>query len=223
MFRFIKKIKMKNLLITLFLISVALASYGQDENLKYSPGSFTGEVNLTPFGNNPVSISSIRGRYFVSESVAYRAGFFLNYRMENPSEDLSRNFLEFRISPGIEKHLDGTDRLSPYYGAGVNLGFKTATSTTELPGSDTKFIGAWNTGGKERGYVNIGFHGIAGADFFIAQHVYLGTEIGFGVTWENPSNIKRESGDSTTTLSEAGSNFELAPQFNSAIRLGFVF
>lgn len=212
------------LLLTSLLMLTCLVAFSQDDRKKPEAKSFTAEVNLNPFSSSPININYLRFRYFTSERSAVRIGFSVSAQKQTPEEDVTRKTFEFNIRPGYEWHFEGTDRLSPYFG--VEADFLTKTSFFEdadESASIQKIRGAWSSSGTERAFSRIGMNAIVGADFYVSKRVYLGTEFGFGFQNVSFSDIKITRDDASENKIKGGSEFQLGPNFNSSIRMGFVF
>jgi hypothetical protein len=170
-------------------------------------GDVTLEFNFNPFAASPLSFNYLRARYFVEEQLALRTGLMLG--IQGGSSFFS---LDWGIFPGVEGHFKGTERLSPYIGGELAIAGRASS------GTDIK--GAW-PGGSNRGFFNFGINGVAGCDFYFSKRIYMGLEGGFGLSLISNSDIVDTVSGATT--SKGGTTFQLGPNYNSAIRLGFVF
>ncbi len=146
---------------------------------------------------------------------------------------------DFSIRPGYEIHFDGTDRLSPYIGAELLFGMGSMSSEDERWNSndidnDGKIDGeTWTVTDKDS-FTNFGLNALFGFDWYFSDNIYLGAEMGFGF-------LSTSYGDSEIEISDIGiynqsngldpdtdppaavvngSNFQLGPNVNGAIRLG---
>lgn len=203
---------------------------------KPAAGERTLEVNFAPLGGSPVSIAGIKYRSFGTETSAFRLGVFLGYGSTTTvtqDEDGTLQTVELKdkestmsisIQPGIEKHFAGTDRLSPYIGGVLNLGYGTTSERVEQQVQNNG-VGARITKG---GALDIGLNAVAGFDFYVASKLYLGTEIGFGVamhmdmtdkvTWDNVQGAT----DGESNVNNENS-LQVGPNVNGQLRLGWVF
>lgn len=194
------------------------------------------EVNLAPLGGSPISIVGIKARSWSSESSAFRITAFLGFSNESTitqDEDSDTDAIELKdkmstfsisVAPGIEKHMAGTDRLSPYVGAYVLVGFTSETNVMEEQvGEDL----ASTT--EKSGSLDLGLNGVAGFDYYVAEHLYLGTELGFGLAVNSPLMNKTtfEGYDPNPDDQEgkAGntSSFQIGPNVMAQFRLGWLF
>lgn len=212
------------LLLTSLLTLTYLMAFGQEtDRKKPETKNFTAEVNLNPFSSSPININYLRFRYFTSPTSAVRIGFSISAHKQTPEKDVTRKTFEFNIRPGYEWHLPGTERLSPYFGVEGDLAIKTSSFEDQDVDADTKKInGAWTATGVERGFTRIGLNAIIGADFYVTKRVYVGTEFGFGFQSTNFTDIEATY-SSTYEKIRGGSDLQVGPNFNSSIRLGFVF
>lgn len=213
-------------------------------NAQYRPesGAKALEVNFAPLGGSPVSLATgIKYRQFTSQTSVLRLGVFLGHSSEGKvtqDENSTLNQVELRdrksstnisIQPGIEKHFAGTERLSPYVGGFVNIGYGRTSEKKETQFGDNK-VGYNLTKG---GSFNFGLNAVAGFDFYVAQSLYLGTEIGFGFGLNSEGKKKVETlsynadGNSVTTDGESrvgtGSNWQIGPNVVGQLRLGWLF
>jgi hypothetical protein len=169
-----------------------------------------------------------------------------DFSIENPVSPIlyqTDKTFDFSIRPGYEIHFDGTDRLSPYVGAEIEFALGNTSSEVENWGpNDVDNAGepeqyvVWTETAKDK-YTRIGVNLVTGFDFYFADNVYLGAEMGFGFSRTN-------MGDSTVELSDLvaynlanflpsdedapaavvnGSNSAFGPNVNAKIRLGWLF
>ncbi|HNP18829.1 MAG TPA: BT1926 family outer membrane beta-barrel protein [Fulvivirga sp.] len=202
---------------------------------KANGGEKTLELQFEPFGNNPIGLNGIRARWFSTSSSAFRLNLFLGINTDSQitqQEDTDNNLKELRdkfftfsinVRPGFEKHLKGTERLSPYFGVEGDLAYQTSSSRSENQnGTDVNYFKTIN----DNGFFRIGANAIAGLDYYITKKLYLGTEFGFGLSFTKLLAIKVKSDATGFTEPEPakrGSSFDLGPNVNAQIRLGYAF
>ncbi|MBL7839038.1 MAG: hypothetical protein JNJ75_02750 [Cyclobacteriaceae bacterium] len=214
---------MKKQLLVVMLVVTSLTVFSQEDRKKPEAKSFTAEVNLNPFSSSPININYLRFRYFTSETSAVRIGFSVGAQKQTPSQELTRQTFEFNIRPGYEWHLAGTERLSPFFGVEADFAIKTSSyEDQDVDAFLKKVTGAWSESGTERAFTRFGLNAIIGADFYVAKRVYIGTEFGFGFQSTNFSNIEATYSSDKVKI-KGGSDLQVGPNFNSSIRLGFVF
>ncbi len=207
---------------------------------KQTGGEKNLEVQFAPLGGNPVSISGIRLRLFNSEASAIRIGLFIGgsstetitQDADNDLDlleltDLEKEF-SFSIRPGYEKHFAGTDRLSPYIGGELLIGITNTTSESMTQYDDDGDPASYTTITKG-GSSTFGLNVVAGTDFYFADNIYLGAEIGFGFSRtkdkENETTfVDAPDGfdDSTSTVDNQTSS-AWGPNYQGTIRLGCLF
>lgn len=223
----------------LIIAAIAAAVFTSNElnaqDFKPAGGEKNLEVNFAPLGSSPISINSLRFRYFKSADMAIRAAISISSSSETDVslgagtdgkgelEDVSSEF-GFGLSVGVEKHWAGTDRLSPYYGA--ELSFSTISNTDTYQAWDgTKTVEGEVTSGSSTFGLNL----VMGADWYFTKSMYMGTEVGFGFASTAEADTETTKGGSTPNdtapkgTAPGGSTFNLGTNFNSAIRLGFLF
>jgi hypothetical protein len=227
-----KNQKMKKVIFSLAILVASTTINAQD--FKQSAGMKNLELQFTPLGGTPLGISGLRFRYFSSNTTAIRGNVFLGYsRTSEITQDANsdadekelkttESSFEFNLRPGFESHFEGTDRLSPYLGAELDLNFKTTSKTVQDQDEDDDIfeIETSNEGGAFR----FGINGVAGFDYYFAKHLYFGAELGFGFGLTSPFAKKvTVDGDSNESSIDKVTTFNIGPNVNSAIRIGFLF
>lgn len=154
---------------------------------------------------------ALRARYFFDNNIAARVQLGLGDGMgsamsttnrfyENGdgtggegTQEINRMAVNFQI--GGEYHFVGTQKLDPYAALGINFGFGNQTITgtsyndgqyagSPIPGFGTAGIG-YN---EDYSYESTGGYSLFGAtlglgmDFYFVENVYLGVELGVGIT-----------------------------------------
>ena len=228
---------MKKLILSgLLFAGLTFGATAQDVVPMYKPaaGNSTLEFQFAPLGGSPLSIGGIKYRTFMTQSTAFRANIFLGFSnttdvmlsMNNDMEEIElktkSTSMDISIAPGIEMLMNGTDRLSPYFGGELVLGFGSETKKEEMyNGADDKIY----TGTTKDGNLLIGINALAGADFYVAPHLYLGGEMGFGIQFSCDFDTKMSSDapGSEEITTPNGSSINVGPNVVGTLRLGFVF
>ncbi len=220
----------------LMLIAVfaGVASFASAQ-FKPEAGQKTLEVNFAPLGGAPISINGIKLRMFNDATTAYRLGLNINYASSKTRTGTTADgsvelydkssALGISLQPGIEKHMAGTNRLSPYMGAVLDIGFQSSTDVNEFEGATANQVEELTTKGTN-GFFRVGANAVAGADYYITNKIYMGVEVGYGLQLVNSATIKTESsvaGAPTVKDQKPGSTFNFGPNFNGAFRLGYAF
>ena len=223
---------MKKLLpILSLLFSISLMAQ-ESKIYKQEAGDKNLEVQFTPFSNNsPISIGGIRYRSFSSEKSAFRFTAFVSYQNasspvttegeQNEDDKTSGHDLTMSFKPGWETHLDKTGRLSPYFGYEFDLGFKNAWTKAEVGSVTTTRI---NPSGTDS-YIRFGMNAVFGFDYYVVQKLYLGSEFGFGFSYQSflKSKVKVSNADEDSDGIKNGNQFQLGPNVVGQIRLGYLF
>ncbi len=240
---------MKKLILSVAMLAAGAAAYAQ----KPAAGNITTEIGLTNLLGAPSNPSTLnlndatsgdpvgmlRFRYFLSEGMAVRANLAFGMATANevidddgllPVVDKSEATVKgttFGISLGIEKHLEGTSKLSPYLGA--EFGFLSQTGSAEVTNYDgTNFSKGTSTEITGGGTTTLALNALIGADYYITERVYFGAELGIGLfASSNTADGERKvtnSGTSVTTkvFGSSASGFGLAPNAMGVIRLGII-
>lgn len=239
-----KRNKVSKLLVGVFILLSPIVLNAQD-TMQFTPRvplefkadtkETTLEVQFEPFGNNPISLNGIRARWFSTPKKAFRLNVFAGLdtdsqitQQENDGADLEElrdknTRFSINVRPGFERHLKGTDRLSPYFGMEFDLAFQTSVHKEEIqPGTEVHYIKTVN----ENGFIRMGTNLVAGFDYYIAKKLYLGTEFGYGFSYTKLLAVKIKSdrdGFTEPDPEKRGGSFDLGPNVNAQIRLGYAF
>lgn len=226
----------KYLLIAAAALLVVTTTNAQDV-FKQQGGESNIEFLFAPLGGSPLGINGIKYRTFQDATTALRATVFLGFSSDKDinsmffDEDgepleLETVMSEFNISiaPGIEKHFAGTDRLSPYYGGEAIISFARMTTREEMQtnGPGTNDVHEETT---KDGSLTFGLNGICGVDYYFADNIYIGGELGFGFAFTTEFDTTFESEQDGVDDSETpnGNSLELGPNVVGQIRAGFLF
>ncbi len=187
---------MKKLMILVSAVALSGTMFAQKAGSD-NPFSLEGAMNVSKEGVSWAA-PNLRMRYFIKDNLAVRltlgrdavsntatVSTTVYDSLGNPttteSEVTTKNSI-MNFGLAAEYHLAGTDRMSPYFTAGFNVGNNTNT--------DVSTFG-----------LNVG----AGIDYYVAENIYVGLELGF--------NYNTSDGSSSSSLGNAA----------SALRMGWRF
>lgn len=216
-----------------FVLSILVASFAivvaNAQDYKPAAGNVTadfGLFNTGIFTPNEVPVNlldgMLKGRYFLDDYLAVRGA--LGFGNGSTKDTSTPNIVDkvsqstFALGVGIEKHFGGTERLSPYVGA--DLGFSTRSqkrSHTDKQNSSNNVIV------KEAPHTGISVDVLCGADYYIAQHLYLGIEAGIRLNQLFIGKSSTTIGSSTNTSEPMGSASEFGTGLFAGFKLGFAF
>ncbi|MGB1038759.1 MAG: OmpA family protein, partial [Bacteroidia bacterium] len=171
---------------------------------------------------------TLRGRYFIKDDLVFRGDLnfstakftetFVDPADDTKSGEATDKELGFGIGIGIEKHLKGNSRFSPFIGAGANYGImNTSTEQNDASG------GSYLLGNKETSSQKsslFGVEGFIGADYWINQSFYVGAQFGLGFISFNDKDEELEINGLKSTIpgsSSSGFGTDATP----LIRLGW--
>jgi len=221
---------MKKLILLFCCFAVVLGINAQ----KQDQGSQTIEMEFAPLGSEPFKINSLRYRYFLQENIAFRASIFMGGKRNTTFSDTTGGYpltknrngnFDFSIRPGIERHFEGTDRLSPYLGSELFLGINTTKDNQQSLWSDDKTIQSAIT---KTSQTSFGANIFMGADYYVSDHLFLGAELGFGLLLEGRGKTKTSYDNPEFPMQDTeiiGNTNQLnwGPNYQGTIRLGWVF
>ena len=233
---------MKKLLLSIAIVATGFAAFAQ----KPVAGNITTEMGLssvlgTPVApatiNTPAALGMLRGRYFLSSDMAIRGsiGFGMGTTKTIVDDDGLPTVVDksektvststFGLAIGIEKHLPGTAKLSPYIGGEIGFGSQTSTNkvTNSTNGSTFTKGDSYSTSGG--GIVTFAFNAMVGADYYITDKVYLGAELGvglFNMTSTAESKAKNNAGEKVLTNASSTTNFGVQSKALGLVRIGII-
>ena len=209
-----------------FTAQAQTTEVAQPENKTYKPtaGDITTEVAVNLDYGVFLNRGGIRVRKFMAADKAYRLGAEADYAYNKMGVEAYQTSFSVSIAPGIEKHFAGTNRLSPYIGAELPIGYRGSKSE-----SDHHIIeGGWSTSSYysgNRANFNIGLNGLAGVDYYFAPRFYAGFEIGAGFRYRKDKDIVTTyKNDFIPSEEHKGyHSISFSPFSTGGIRLGFAF
>ena len=213
-------------IILLSAIIITTNLFGQ----KQEQDNVTLEFEFAPLGAEPLKMSGLRGRYFISDLSAFRLSLLVGGTYtptDTEVEDLPTltdkdRKINFSINPGYEYHFDGTDKLSPYIGGELSYS-KTSTKLSDESYNATQI----RTLTTKTSNSTIGLRILAGGDYYFTDKIYLGAELGFGFTRTSREKTSYElengyTGEVAPEDSEGNSTkLTWGPNYQATIRLGF--
>ncbi len=233
---------MKKLLLIVAFATVGTIAFAQ----KPMSGDRTAEVGLSlQTGTAPISynVPELRFRMFKSDDMAYRLRANIGSMSRTYSADIGgvaweakdNSGFNIALAAGVEKHFAGTKRLSPYVGAEVGISFGTGRSVEATNDDAPVFAGfgsgitAGNVAAGNKyeqtfgSTFGLGIGAVMGADYYVADGVYVGVEFGLGLI-----NITSTGEGETTTQAGSAktgkaSSFDLFGVTGSGVRLGYKF
>lgn len=231
---------MKNIFIAILItFTIVNTAYSQSDE-QYKPTSgITTEVGFTPFtssGNPAIQLSYLNVRWFFKPDYALKLGLTVDYYSAsqdhtfevNPATHESKGF-GIALNPGIEKHFTGTDRLSPFVGAELNIRTNTAKSLTVYDsltrfGAPDEEIIYGKSDEFKNSYLGAGVGLIAGTDFYITKNLYLGVEFSYGINYYFPAKRTRKiDGKEIDMYTSKQDIFSLNSSSGGLLRLGWKF
>ena len=214
----------------LFLASaVALFATVSAQEFKPEAGDVTVDLGVSGgLGNTSINLAdggaAFKVRYFTSDNFAYRITMVLanNSDTDNSVTNIVSKDNNFALGLGFgaEKHFTGTDRLSPYIGGDILVGYASSNSKdTFTPTSGTTVV----TEVKGPNSFGAGVRGVFGADYYFAKRVFLGVEAGLALMYSSEGDTTSKVTGSPDVTVKGGNNFNISPSVVTGIRIGYAF
>lgn len=202
---------------------------------KATQGDVTADFSIFSEGllNKPFAVQALKGRYFLTDQWALRGELTLQTNKTNNqsytdtgvvTDEAKKGISALRLGLGTEYHFAGTHRLSPYVGGGIlfSTDRKIASQMNQSSANvSTKVV---NEGPNQWG---LGCGLFFGADYYIAKHVYVGAEAGWGLLYT------RTAGNTITTTTNGSTMIQKTNQsqsswagenlMNAGFKIGFTF
>ncbi len=215
------------------MLSSSLFAQKPSSDVKYS---LEGNINYDATNGISWTAPNVRARYFVNDNLAARVQLGLgsssdktNYYEGGTGTGTGYNTdkaSSWVAQIGAEYHIAGTDKMSPYFMGAVNFGGGSTSSKGE--NNDGSNYMADMTYKSKTSSSSIGLGIGAGMDYYIAENMYLGLELGWG--WnkgtDKGGSTSFTTGGTTieTDIKGAGSSSGMGTgAMNTAFRIGWRF
>lgn len=198
--------------------------------------SLEGLINYNANDGMNWTAPSLRLRYFVNDNIAARVQFGFGDGSPTPSKesytfyenmdgtgakgtvDINRGSWNSQI--GAEYHLTGNDKMSPYFFGGVLFGKgsyeESWASASDLATGDYEYDATIKSAGIKAGSGSFGWTLGAGLDYYLADNLYVGLEMGLQSSSVNYTDV-----ETTVTFADNTSmNFVDGPAKMSYTSLG---
>lgn len=219
----------------------------QLNEFKADKGDVSIETGFIPFSDANVLTGAIKVRYFIRRDLALRLPLQVGFNSNSTTYSYETNFQEytrynetnrtfFAFNPGIEKHLKGSKRLSPYFGGelvfAMNLMSSKYKTETVINGTttvieDIKLNGAYYNGGSNEltagSTWTLGGRFVLGTDIYLTKAFYLGIEASCGASYTQTLPIKADGIDLDQYAQYKNKSVNFNLSYNSALRLGVNF
>ena len=190
---------MKKLIILVSAVALSSTMFAQKATTD-NPYSLEGAVNFQSAEGMTWQAPDVRVRYFFKDNLAARVT--LGYSSSN-GEDSDESTT--KIGLGLEYHLAGNDKMSPYFAGGLVIG-SGSESYMDYDGNGNEITVTEKS-------KSLGFGMVAGLDYYVTENLYLGLEIGL-VNFKSNTIPFGDKNLTSTTMTLGG---------GSAIRLGWRF
>jgi hypothetical protein len=216
--------------------------------IESNPFSLEGGLSLNSNANT-FSAPMLKFRYFANDNIAARLGVMHSFASDNykvygedgdgfQTKDSTGTQTvknaETWLSLGASYHFSQMERLSPYVSLDVLIGFGSSNEEWEdynSPSGPAVLGGDAGDGDYERGsnatvaLAGTGFGiGIgAGFDYYFAENVFIGAELGFNLLTMQDRGGELTVGSMTTDILPMGGALSISNSSSATLRLGWRF
>ena len=197
---------------------IAQKPSGDDSNY-----SLEGMINYDNTNGVMWYAPNLRARYFVNDNIAARVTLGMSSSSEtmnvyeaggSGTGTIDKGSMSWSLGLGAEYHLSGTDKLSPFFSAGVSFGGMSMTE--DWSNSDGVDYMADMTASVKSSGSTFGLGIGAGVDYYVFDNLYIGLEM--GLSWDSYTD-----GGGSTSITSGGTTTEVTTQStgsNSSLSLG---
>lgn len=229
---------MKKLILSIAMVAATATTMAQMPTAGENPFSLEGQLNLNNGTGETFASPVVRLRYFATDNISARLG--VGFNSSNDEElfygTVGTNYSDsigtyntkssnYQIMIGGAYHFSQLANLSPYAGLDVMIGGgKTITEGEDTDGA------TWVPDYSERTELptsSFGVNLVAGVDWYFAQNVFLGAELGFGFNKTTSKEGTFTATSGTTTVEgvapSPGSFSSFGNVYTAGLRLGWRF
>ena len=225
---------MKNTFFSSLLLIFSSFAFTQKPSIE-NHYSIEGQLSYNP-ASLQLNAPSFRMRYFIKDKIATRLTVMIDNSIDRdyinvvPGNSSSaqghiiNKNLDMIINIGGEKHFIGTDKLSPYIGSDILIGF--GNTKRDLMNTDgISWIGNYT----EKSYNprnHVGLNIVGGTDYYFLNNFYAGLELGIGfisTSTKAGKTVTQIIENQTTTLTPPSKEFLLTNNFIGNFRIGWRF
>jgi len=205
-----------------------LAQKPASDDAKYS---LEGNINYDAANGISWTAPNLRMRYFVNDNIAARVQLALGSTSDKTNVyeaggdgtgSYTDKMSNWGIQLGAEYHLAGTEKMSPYFMAGFSYGMGSMTTNWEnYDGTDylADYVAEVKSSTSSLGF-GIG----AGMDYYLADNIYMGLELGWGWMSMSDGGGSADMNGTVTDTDPAGSSSGMGiGEMNTAFRIGWRF
>lgn len=237
---------MKKLMIFVGALTLTGSLFAQKPAADDARYSLEGLANLNTTDGMSFAAPSLRLRYFATDNIAARVQFgfggdgssvvntpstesYTYYQNpdgtgESGTVDIARS--QWNLGLGAEYHLAGTDKMSPFFSAGINFG-KGSEEQNWVNSDGSTYSAAVTKANVQGGYSSFGWGLGAGFDYYVADNLYLGLELNLTSTSVKYSattgTIETIAGNQTVFEPESSKSYTNIGAAHGSVRIGWRF
>jgi len=218
-------------LLLIAVLTAGMCGLASAQEYKPGAGDFSLEVGFAPFGQNIINSGDLAGFIHFSDNLALRVGLVFGVDTyswdkgetgDNLETEKTSSF-KLALQPGIAYFFSGTQRLAPYIGAGLGIGF-ISNKLTQESGSVKKETTHYTSGDA----FSFGLGAFTGFNYYVAQKLYIGAEVGLGLDYYSipVSKVTYSGSNAPSTPAESKvkeHGMHIGLDATALLRLGWTF
>ena len=234
---------MKKLMIFVGALTLTGSLFAQKPASDDARYSLEGLANLNTTDGMSFAAPSLRLRYFATDNIAARVQFgfggdgssvvnvpssesYTYYENADGTGatgtvDIARS--QWNLGLGAEYHLTGTDKMSPYFSAGISIGagsYEESWANSDGEAYSAAITDASITGG----FSSFGWGLGAGFDYYVADNLYMGLELNLTSTSiNNDATHVMVMGNTAAHIPESSMTYTNIGAAHGSVRIGWRF
>jgi outer membrane protein W len=218
----------RSLFLIIAVVAISFSAFAQKPS-GTNPFSIDGGLTINALTGQTFTAPSLNVRYFVNDEISGRLGIMVNsqsnvdmvygfnddgFQVETKKGTLETKSMTTQIRIGGAYHFAQTERLSPYVAVDLALVSGSNSEVWEYTDQNLTAYDENTKGEQTQKFSGFGAMLSLGADYYFAENIFIGLEIGFGLNSQSD-----KTGTWTQTVGQTATTDDVFPQ-NTNSNLG---